>query len=216
MQVNREMQLISDESESKINFMHLPNKSEVKESNSKSDLALRKLIIISLICSLFLITEIIGGILANSLAIISDAAHLLSDLSGFFISIIAIWIGKKKANNIYTFGYYRAEVIGALISVITIWLLTAALLKEAFERIIKPSEIYSPAMILTAIIGLICNLAMMKVLHSKDGHCHHNHNLDQLVEINDYLNISINHLHRSSISTSGTVDNKAILTPIIE
>jgi zinc transporter 2 len=144
-------------------------------STSESDQAMRKMIKISIICFLFLLAEVIGGLIANSLAILTDAAHLSSDLSGFVISIIAIYIGKKKPNKKYTFGYYRAEVIGALISVITIWLLTGLLIKEAIDRFINPSEIYAPVMLLTALLGLVCNLAMMKVLHSGPGGCHHGH-----------------------------------------
>jgi zinc transporter 2 len=155
-----------------------------KETHSNTDHAIRKMKIITFICTLFLIAELIGGTLANSLAILSDAAHLGSDLSGFVISIIALCIGKKKANKIYTYGYYRAEVIGALISVITIWILTGLLLKEAFDRLINPIEINASLMILTAIIGLICNIAMMKVLHSGHNHgkCHghgHEHSHDK-------------------------------------
>lgn len=144
-------------------------------SPSGSDEAMSKMVKISIICFLFLLAEVIGGLIANSLAILTDAAHLSSDLSGFVISIIAIYIGKKKPNKKYTFGYYRAEVIGALISVITIWLLTGLLIKEAIDRFINPSEIYAPVMLLTAVLGLICNLAMMKVLHSTPGGCHHGH-----------------------------------------
>jgi hypothetical protein len=95
--------------------------------NTNSEVALKKMIKITLICSIFMIAEIIGGWIANRLAIMTDAAHLGSDMSGFVISIIAIYIGKKKPNKKYTFGYYRAEVIGALISVITIWILTGLL-----------------------------------------------------------------------------------------
>jgi zinc transporter 2 len=149
--------------------------SNAKAKVSNEDEAIKKMIRISLICIGFLLAELVGGIVANSLAILTDAAHLLSDLSGFIISIIAIWIGKKPANSKYTFGYYRAEVIGALISVVTIWILTGVLLKEAYDRLVNPSEINAPIMLLVSIIGLICNFMMLKVLHSSEGTCHHSH-----------------------------------------
>jgi zinc transporter 2 len=144
------------------------NKNELENSN----IALKKIIKVSIICVFFLTSEMIGGIIANSLAIISDAAHLFSDLLGFVISILALSIGKKRANDQYTFGYYRAEVIGALISVITIWFLTILLIQEAINRLINPTEINAPVMFLTAVIGLVFNLAMIKVLHSEHGHSH--------------------------------------------
>lgn len=137
-----------------------------KTIKKKDNLALRKMVVVSLICILFMMAEIIGGLLANSLAIITDAAHLFSDLSGFLISIFAIMIGQKPANKIFTFGYHRAEVLGALTSVITIWILTGFLIKEAIDRLANPSPIDSKIMLITSIFGLLCNLVMMQVLHS--------------------------------------------------
>jgi zinc transporter 2 len=141
--------------------------------------ALKKMIKITIICSIFLIVEMVGGYIAGSLAIMTDAAHLFSDLSGFVISIIAIYIGRKKPNKKFTFGYFRAEVIGAMTSVITIWILTGILIKEAIDRVFNPGPIQAGVMLLTSIVGLICNLAMMNVLHSGHGHghagCSHGH-----------------------------------------
>ena len=141
-----------------------------KEKQNKENLALKKMVIVSLICILFMMAEIIGGLLANSLAIITDAAHLFSDLSGFLISIFAIMIGQKPANKIFTFGYHRAEVLGALTSVITIWILTCFLLKEAIDRIANPTPIDAKIMLITSIFGLFCNLVMMEVLHSVNNY----------------------------------------------
>jgi zinc transporter 2 len=137
-----------------------------KTIKKKDNLALKKMVIVSLICILFMMAEIIGGLLANSLAIITDAAHLFSDLSGFLISIFAIMIGQKPANKIFTFGYHRAEVLGALTSVITIWILTGFLIKEAIDRLANPTPIDAKIMLITSIFGLLCNLVMMQVLHS--------------------------------------------------
>lgn len=154
----------------------LKAKDSAKEDHN-SDEAMRKMIKISMVCVGFMIIEIIGGLLAGSIAIISDAAHLFSDMSGFLISILAIWIGKRGSNSKYTFGYNRAEVIGAMISVITIWILTAILIYEALERIRNPTEIDAKTMFITAVIGLACNLSMMNILHSGHGHgnCSHGH-----------------------------------------
>jgi cation diffusion facilitator family transporter len=150
------------------------SKSNEEQYDASQDLAIKKMLKITAICTGFLVAELVGGIISNSMAIISDAAHLLSDLSGFVISILALYVARKKPNKIYTFGYYRAEVIGALVSVITIWFLTGLLLKEAVERLLNPPPIQAGVMLITSIIGLICNLAMLKVLHS-GGSCHHSH-----------------------------------------
>jgi zinc transporter 2 len=131
--------------------------------------------------------EIIGGYLANSIAIMSDAAHLLSDFLGFIISIISIVISRKKATNEMSFGFHRAEIIGALVSVTLIWGLTLWLLYEATMRIISPPEVDGFIMLVVAVIGFLFNLIMGLVLayqgvghshalHSHGGHDHgHEH-----------------------------------------
>lgn len=135
-----------------------------------------KLLIVSLICVIFMVAELVGGIIANSLAIMTDAAHLFADLSGFFISIFSLWLAKKPSSKIMSFGYHRAEIIGALASVVLIWILTLFLVYEAIMRIIRRNfEIEPLFMLCTAVFGLICNLVMGKILHSGHGHDHHGH-----------------------------------------
>lgn len=104
-------------------------------------MVLVKLFTASIIALLFLITEAVGGILSGSLAILSDAAHMFSDVSGFFISIFSVWIGAKPASVKLSFGYHRAEVIGALGSIILIWGLTILLLYEATHRVIAKDAV---------------------------------------------------------------------------
>jgi zinc transporter 2 len=130
------------------------------ENTKKNKETLKKLWIVSFICLLFMIIEIIGGYLASSIAIMSDAAHLLSDLLGFLISIVSIYISRRKATDKMSFGYHRAEVIGALVSVNIIWGLTFWLLYEASLRIIYKQEVNGFYMLLTAIIGFIFNVVM--------------------------------------------------------
>ena len=66
----------------------------------------------------------IGGYMANSLAIMTDASHMLSDFASFLISLFALWVARRPATQKMSFGYYRAEVMGALCSVLIIWVLT--------------------------------------------------------------------------------------------
>lgn len=129
-----------------------------------------KLFIVSIIALIFLIIEVVGGLLSGSLAVLSDAAHMFSDLSGFFISIMSIWICTRPASKKLSYGYHRAEVIGALGSIALIWGLTIVLLFEATSRIINKSMVTNPLfMLITAIFGLICNIGMANVLHSVPG-----------------------------------------------
>ena len=141
---------------------------------SESKLALRKLAVVSVMCLTFMTIEFFGGYISGSMAIMTDAAHLLSDFSGFVISMISVWLGTKEANRRLSFGFHRAEVIGALTSVFLIWGLTLILVLEAIERIINPVEVDGKIMLITATFGLFFNLIMVKVLHGTDGHAHHN------------------------------------------
>ena len=148
----------------------------------QQDNAIRKLIWVCVICTIFMTIEIIGGYLANSIAIMSDAAHLLSDLLGFLISIISIYISRKVAKNNMSYGYHRAEIIGALVSIVLIWALTLWLLYEATLRIIIPPQVDGFIMIIISIIGFSFNVIMGIVLtksgvaHSHGLHkCDHDH-----------------------------------------
>ena len=115
----------------------------------------------------FNIFKVVGGVIAGSLAILSDAAHLSSDLAGFFISVFAIWIGQKRATNKLSYGYSRAEVIGALGSIVLIWALTLILFYEATMRIIEKSVVDDPfIMLCTSGFGLFCNLVIAVILYS--------------------------------------------------
>ena len=83
--------------------------------------AQRKLIIASVLCLLFMLMEIAGGFMANSLAIATDAAHLLTDFASYMISLLAIWVAARPATKEMSFGWHRAEVIGATVSVLLLW-----------------------------------------------------------------------------------------------
>ena len=120
--------------------------------------------------------EVFGGYIADSLAIMTDAAHMFSDFCGFFISIFSIWLARRPSTEIHSYGYHRAEIIGALISVIIIWGLTIWLVYEATQRLIKSNyEIDGDIMLYTSIFALCSNLIMMKILHGGHGHSHGGH-----------------------------------------
>jgi cation diffusion facilitator family transporter len=101
----------------------------------------------------------------------TDAAHLLSDVAGMAISISAITLARQQSNKAYTFGYHRAEVLGALLSVLLIWALTAILVYEAILRMITPEQVKGELMFFIAVAGLFINIAMLCVLGGH-GHSH--------------------------------------------
>jgi len=80
---------------------------------------------------MFMFVEIAGGVIANSLAILTDAAHLSADVVGFLISVIAILLSRKKGSDKFSYGWGRSRIVGAMVSIILIWGLTAWLVYEA-------------------------------------------------------------------------------------
>ncbi|CAH2102056.1 unnamed protein product [Euphydryas editha] len=134
--------------------------------------ARRKLIIASVLCVIFMIGEIVGGYISNSLAIATDAAHLLTDFASFMISLFSLWVASRPATRRMPFGWYRAEVIGALTSVLLIWVVTGVLVYMAIQRVIyKEFEIDATVMLITSAVGVAVNLIMGLTLH-QHGHSH--------------------------------------------
>uniref|UniRef100_A0A0N4ZYZ9 ZT_dimer domain-containing protein n=1 Tax=Parastrongyloides trichosuri TaxID=131310 RepID=A0A0N4ZYZ9_PARTI len=170
------------------------------------------LILVSLITIVFIIIEFAGGIIANSLAIMTDAFHMVSDLAGFLISIIALRMARKKPNDDYSYGYYRAEMIGALASIILVWVLTISLLITAIIRIYNNEyEIEADTMLITAGASVFFNIIMMAILHfGHQTHAHygitHTHSHVDNSSIHDHetnkINIDLSQIneHRNSKS----------------
>lgn len=181
----------------------------------KAKRARHSLVRVSVLCFFFMCVELAGGYFSNSLAIMTDAAHLLSDLASFIISIVAIFISRKAPTSSYSFGFYRAEILGALISVMLIWLLTIFLITEAIERMKNPSSIDGKMMFIVASLGIIVNIAMGLVLmKSGHGHSHggipssnHNHN-DTTNTTVQYVKDTNNH----NITITDDNDTKIIKT----
>ena len=106
-----------------------------------------------------MILEIVGGILANSLAIATDAAHLLTDFASFMISLFSLYVASRPSSTSMNFGWHRAEVIGATVSVLLIWVVTGILVYMAVERLItKEYEIDATIMLITSGIGVLFNI----------------------------------------------------------
>ena len=116
----------------------LEHSSHFKKQNAKARSACNKLILTACVSLIFCVSEAVGGTISGSLAILCDAAHQLSDVAGFVISFLAIYMTRKRATLQNTSGYHRADVIGALGSVLIIWGLLVWLLSEAVKRILNP------------------------------------------------------------------------------
>ena len=123
--------------------------------------------------------EIVGGYYANSLAIMTDAAHMLSDVAGFMISYLAIYLGGRASTFELSYGYARAEILGALASILLIWGLIIWLFIEAIDRFINRPEVNGEIMLITASIGLACNFINIFLLHGCGSHSHTHHDLEE-------------------------------------
>lgn len=104
---------------------------QLPSGSSVAKAVLKKLYTAAFVAFLFLLVEMLGGILSGSLAILSDAAHMFSDLSGFFISIVSVSIGTRPASKGLSFGYHRSEVIGAMGTIMIVWCLSLFLIFSA-------------------------------------------------------------------------------------
>lgn len=134
-------------------------------TNGATDRTSERFLWIALILTTtFLVAEVIGGILTNSLALISDAAHMFTDSAALAVSLVAIRIGRRAADNLRTFGYYRFEILAAAFNAVLLFLVAMYILYEAYQRINNPPEIQSGAMLVVAALGLIINLISMRLL----------------------------------------------------
>jgi len=113
----------------------------------------------------FMFVEAAGGWFSNSLALLSDAAHMLTDVGAMLLSLFAIWVSRRPSNNKMTFGYHRAEILGALASGLIIWLLAGMLVYQAIVRLQSPQEVQGSVVFVVATIGLIANIFCMRLLH---------------------------------------------------
>ena len=117
----------------------------------------------------FLIAEVIGGLLTNSLALLSDAAHMATDVVALAISLVAVWLSRKPPDARQTYGYARMEAIGALVNGGMLFLVAGYILWEAVGRFRQPPEVSSTGMLVIAGLGLIVNLFSMRLLKAGSG-----------------------------------------------
>ncbi|XP_071757565.1 putative proton-coupled zinc antiporter SLC30A4 [Centroberyx gerrardi] len=147
-----------------------------KRERIKQRRVMKKLGIAAVLYFLFMIGELVGGYVANSLAIMTDALHMLTDLVGILISLLALWLSAKPPTKRFTFGLHRLEVVSAGISVLLIYILTGVLLNEAVQRTVHQDfNIDGDVMLITAAVGVAVNL-IMGFLLNQSGHLHsHGH-----------------------------------------
>lgn len=112
----------------------------------------------------FMVVEVIGGLWTGSLALLADAAHMLTDAGGLALALIAIRFAERPATPQRTYGYVRLEILSALANAVVLLLLTVYILFEAYERFRNPPEILGGPMLAVAVVGLVVNLISMRLL----------------------------------------------------
>ena len=112
----------------------------------------------------FLVVEVVGGIVTGSLALISDAAHMLTDTIGLAIALAATKIAARPADRRRSFGYQRFEILAAAFNAVILFAVAGYILYEGYRRLIEPPQVQSIAMLAVAVLGLAVNLIAMRLL----------------------------------------------------
>lgn len=129
-----------------------------------------------IICCLFTVVEFIGGLVAGSLAIMTDAAHMFCDSSGFLLSWIAITMALRAPTDTFTLGFQQVEALGALMSMVLVWFAIVFIISEGISRLYAIPEIKGGTMLWMATLGLVLNLVLLATLgHEHHGHGGHSH-----------------------------------------
>ena len=116
-----------------------------------------------------LIIELIGGIYSNSLALLADAGHMLTDVGALSLSFFAIWFASKPATPRKTYGFYRVEILAALLNGVFLVLISLYIFYEAYQRLLVPQSIKADLMLMVASGGLLANLASAYILFRRQS-----------------------------------------------
>jgi cobalt-zinc-cadmium efflux system protein len=125
----------------------------------------RRLSLVLALTAVYLVAEAVGGWLTGSLALLADAGHMLTDVAALALALIAIWFSSRPATPSKTFGYYRLEILAALINGVALILISLLIFYEAYHRWSEPPAVRSGLMMLIATGGLIINLICAWILH---------------------------------------------------
>jgi cobalt-zinc-cadmium efflux system protein len=126
----------------------------------------RRLTIVFGLTTLYLVVEVIGGLLTRSLALLADAGHMLTDVAGLGLALLAIWFVERPATPERTYGFYRVEILASLANAVVLVGISFYILYEAYERFRDPPEVQSGMMLLVAFVGLIVNIIGIYLLRA--------------------------------------------------
>ena len=130
----------------------------------------KRLLVTLVLAAAYMVAEVVGGLISNSLALLADAGHMFSDVASLALSVFAIWIADRPAGSQRTFGYYRAEILAALVNGTTLVAVSFFIVYEAWHRFSDPPEVQGGLMMWIAVGGLVINLFGLAALHGGKDH----------------------------------------------
>lgn len=163
---------------------------------SRSELALKRALFVTLA---FAGVELAGGLLSNSLALVSDSFHMITDSGALGLSLFVAWVSRRKAPEEYTYGFQRVEILGALLNGLLIWLVAGILIFESIDRFKHPADVNGPWVLWIATVGLAANLLSLFFLHRSSK---------------ENLNVKSAYLHviTDSVGSVGAIIAGAVIT----
>ena len=121
------------------------------------------------ITAVFMVVEVVGGLLSNSLALLADAGHMFTDVGALGLSLVAMRLAQRPPNPRNTYGYVRLEILAALVNGAALLLIALVILKEAWDRFRTPPEVDGPLLLAVAFTGLVVNVTGAALLHRHAG-----------------------------------------------
>jgi cobalt-zinc-cadmium efflux system protein len=142
---------------------------EHNHGNQRSRLSQKRVLAAMAVTGVILAAEVVGGVLTNSLALLSDAGHMLTDLLALGLSYFAISLARRPPTDEKTYGFHRMEILAALVNGATLVAICLLIFYEAFQRINNPPEVKTAGMLVIAVIGLVANLISAALLSGHSG-----------------------------------------------
>jgi len=127
----------------------------------------RRLSLVLFLTALYMVAEVIGALWTGSLALLADAGHMFTDVAALILALTAVWFGSRPATSRKTFGYYRLEIIAALVNGVALVVISLMIFYGAYERWIEPPVVKSGPMMVVAAGGLAVNLICAWILHGR-------------------------------------------------
>ncbi len=137
-------------------------------SHAHNNSNMRRVVIALVLTGIFMVVEVIGGILSGSLALLADAGHMLTDTMALALAAVAFQVSKRPADTTLTYGYQRFQILAAFVNGLSLLFIVGWILYEAVNRFIAPQEVMGETMLIVAVAGLVVNIISFTVLHGGD------------------------------------------------